>query len=219
MGIDIYLNGYDAYDKRVVREKAAFDRACAERDKLPRGSAEAKRAQEKVEKAADKMWAGNKGYIRSSYNGGGLFRVLEEIYGFDVAAYLFPGEWKGDVRINGEEFTVKVERLRETAVEAMKSGQRELPWTEVFTRVTGERAPDPNVQRTGGELFGDQVFAMVSQLAGALRVEGGPRDERRYLCADHKWYLTEGLQELWDFGMLAKELNDKGEETFAYISY
>ena len=219
MGIDIYLNGCEAWEQRTSREREAFHRACADRDVLPRESAEHTAAQERVEATADAMWAGRTGYLRSSYNGSGLFRVLEEIFGFDVAAYLFPGSWDGDVKVDGEAFVVEVAALEHTAVVALSAGKLELPWLEEFTTVTGERAPDPNETRIKAEAFGDEVFKMVSSM-GFDKVAGGPApDARPKLCAEHRWYLTKGLRNLREFGELARSLSAKGERTFAYISY
>lgn len=218
MGIDIYLNGYEEYEKRTKKERAAFDRAVKKRDRLPRGSAAAKAAQQLVLEAADKMWDGSVGYLRSSYNGSGLFRVLEEIFGFDVAALLFPGEWKGDVKIDGCEFSLKVTNLKRTAALALSRRTLTLPWINEYTEVTGNAAPDPNPQRSGAELFGDSVFEMLSGL-GADKIEGGPSETNPTLQAEHRWYLTEGLNNLSAFGELAERLNREGQETFAYISY
>lgn len=126
MGIDIYLNGYEAWNERSKSEREAFDQAVKLRDSLPQGSPEAEAAQTIVSEAANKMLAGRTGYLRSSYNGSGLFRVLEEIFGFDVAAYLLPGEWEGDVAIDGHEFVVKVENLQKTAVAAMSGTKKPI---------------------------------------------------------------------------------------------
>lgn len=222
MGIDIYLNGYDSYEKRSASQHKAFDKAVTVRDKLPEDSAARAAAQKVVSEAADAMWSAKVGYLRSSYNGSGLFRVLEEIFGFDIAEYFFPGDWdkQGDdgIPINGEEFCRKVEALQKTTVLAMQQHHLDLPWIEQFTQVTGEKAPDPNPAHSRAEEFGDSVFRMVSSL-GMDKVEGGPVEPPRKISQQHFWYLTSGLRNLLDFGLLAKQLNDAGEKTFAYISF
>lgn len=222
MGIDIYLQGYEAHQQRIAEEKKAFDLAVAKRDKLPGDGNDD--AQNEVEVAYDKMYTGKKGYLRSSYNGSGLFRVLEEIFGIDPAGLLFPGDWneQGEqgVEIDGAEFVKRVRSLQETAILAMSKKKMQLPWIEEYTEITGEKAPDPNLARANGEAFGDKVFGLIAGLNEFDKIEGGPtEDARSMLSKDHAWYLTEGLQNLLDFGMLAKEMNDRGEETFAYISY
>jgi len=104
MGIDIYIGGYEGHDARTIKEKAAFGRACANRDKWPQGSRQAKAAQAKVSAAYDKMRSGESGYLRSSYNSGGLFNVLDRIFGTDSAQLFFPGEWEGEMVIDWEAF-------------------------------------------------------------------------------------------------------------------
>lgn len=218
MGIDIYLNGYAGYNRRIKKHKAAFDDAVKLRDSYPRESVENKAAQELVNDAYDKMCSGNVGYLRSSYNGGGLFRVLEELFGFDVGNYLFPGDWGKKIPIDGAEFVAKVEALQKTALAAMAQGRVELPWIDIFTAVTGERAPDPNETRVSAEAFGDSVFKLISGVMGSeemANAEGGPVAARPQLTKDHGWYLTEGLRELHDFGVLAKRY----KKAYAYISY
>lgn len=221
MGIDIYLNGFEEYQSRIAEEKAAFDAAARLRDSFERDSTEHKEAQALVETAADAMWSGAVGYLRSSYNGSGLFRVLEEIYGFDIAEYFFPGDWdaKPEVPIDGIEFVGKVVQLQRTAALALARSRMRLPWIDIYTEVTGEAAPDGNEAHARGEAFGDKVFADFAGL-GFDHVDGGPRDPSPVLLGErHGWYLTEGLKNLLEFGRLARRLNAEGKETFAYISY
>lgn len=221
MGIDIYLNGYEEYGSRIVKEKAAFDAAVKLRDGFPRDSKQHAAAQKKVSAAADEMWSGKVGYLRSSYNGGGLFRVLEEIYGFDIGGYFFPGDWDAEqgVDIIGEEFVARVKALEQTAAIALSRNNLKLPWINEYTEVTGRTAPDVNPIHAQGEAFGDSVFAMISGL-GLHKIKGGPREPSEHLLAErHGWYLTCGLKDLREFGLLAMELNKRGERTFAYISY
>jgi hypothetical protein len=219
MGIDIYLNGYEAFNERVALARAAFEMKVKERDALPSDSPAREKVQDEVEQAYDAMYRGEMGYIRSSYNGSGLFRRLEEIYGFDIAAYLFPGDWKEHVPVNGEEFVRRVETLQQTAILAMERHRRALPWIDLFTETSGERAPDANESRTRGELFGEQVFATLSALDKDLKVEPEPQPAANVLSAHHGWYLTRGLGNLLAFGQLAREMNAAGVKTFAMISY
>jgi hypothetical protein len=220
MGIDIYLNGYEAHKARTKMHKSQFDQAVAKRDALPKSDETGhKAAQEEVDAAYELMYSGRVGYIRSSYNGSGLFRVLETIFGLDVAAYLFPGDWDGDVVIDGREFVLKVETLKQVAITALQSGRLALPWTEIFTEVTGERAPDPNETRVNSEAFGDSVFKLLSATGFGDKLEGGPSAPEATLGPDHLWYLTKGLCGLRDFGELAARLNEQGEKTFAWVSH
>ena len=219
MGIDIYLNGYDSYKERTKDEETAFDNAVKLRDSQPRESVEANAAQELVDAAYDAMHSGSKGYIRSSYNSSGLFPVLQEIFGFDVGAWLFPGNWRKGVPINGAEFVVKVENLEQAAMLALKNGHRELPWICEFSEATGQPAPDPiNDEHIAGEQFGLKVLAMFGEMAPGevLTVEPAPREQSPQFNQAHVWYVTEGLKDLRQFGELAKE---SGEGAFAYISY
>lgn len=221
MGIDIYLNGYEEYASRIVDEKAEFDRLVKLRDALPQGTRR-DAAQKDVEVAADAMWSGRVGYLRSSYNGSGLFRVLEEIFGFDMGTYFFPGDWDADpgVDVNGEEFVSRVKSLERTAALALSRKTLTLPWINEYTEITGEIAPDVNAAHAKAEAFGDSVFALVAQAGfGADSITGGPRETRATFTKDHVWYLTVGLKELREFGELAKKLNAEEKATFAYISY
>jgi hypothetical protein len=222
MGIDIYLNGYEEYNLRTAQEKAKFERAVKARDRQPKDSAAHEACQKEVSRYYDSMHSGRVGYLRSSYNGSGLFRVLEEIFVFDMGEYFFPGDWDQDpgVDVDGEEFIAQVKALERAAALALSRKNLTLPWINEYTEVTGEVAPDTHAAHAGAEAFGDSVFALVSQAGfGADSIVGGPRETVPMFTKDHVWYLTHGLMELREFGMLAKELNAKGEKTFAYISY
>ena len=217
MGIDIYLNGWDAYNERTRDEKTAFDNAVKLRDRWPRGSKEAALVQVKVDEAYEAMGSGSKGYIRSSYNSAGLFPVLQEIFGFDVGAWLFPGEWKENVPVNGAEFLVKVAHLEQAALLALKNNRLSLPWICEFTEASGQPAPDPiNNEHIAGEQFGSMVSAMIRGMLPDGNLEPAPREQSPQFGGEHVWYITEGLKDLREFGELAKEL---GEGAFAYISY
>lgn len=220
MGIDIYLNGYKAYEKRLneLGYQQEFDRAVKVRDSLPKGSKAHEDAQKAVHIAADKMWNGEVGYLRSSYNSSGLFRVLEEIFGFDIGAYFFPKDWDRDQHVNGTEFVRLVTDLQRAAALALGRGNMALPWTNEFTEVTGKRASDANAAHVSAEEFGDSVMRLLSQ-SGLYDIEPKPRANAPTLCADHVWYLTKGLGELRAFGELAARLNQEGKRTYAHISY
>lgn len=224
MGIDIYLNGYDAFEARTREEKAEFERLVAVRDALPKDGPESgaarDAAQTRVSEAYDKMYDGSKGYIRSSYNGGGLFRVLDEVFGFDIGGYLFDGDWDAEpgVPIDGKKFCAKVEALQATAALALSRKELSLPWTGQYSEVTGARAPDgENAARAGGECFGDSIAGLLKE--SGVEFDGGPIDKSAMLCQRHVWYLTEGLSDLRRFGELAKQLGESGEPVYAYISY
>lgn len=220
MGIEIYLNGYDEYNERCAEERAAFNQAVKARDRCQRGNAGATDAQKKVDKAADAMWSGRVGYLWSSYNGSGLFRVLEEIFGFDMASYFFPGDWEEDQDIDGAEFVDKVQALQATATLAMTRGVLSLPWINEYSEVTGQKAPDTHAGRAGGEAFGDLVRNMIAGMVGGEdKLEPTDRPVHATLSQDHAWYLTGGLKDLREFGELAKRLKAEGKRTYAHISY
>lgn len=207
MGIDIYLGGYSAFKKRTRREEAEFKRAVKLRDSFPQGSPDADAAHDRALAAYDKMYSGDKGYIRSSYNSSGLFRVLDEIFGFDTAAYLFPGDWEKGVTINGTEFIAKVEVLQRTVILAMSRNNVILPWINEFTELSGVRAPDNNEGRARSEAFADEMYKTLS----AILPEGEdlsptPTDPESQISANHGWYVTHGLSELHRFGELAERI-------------
>jgi hypothetical protein len=217
MGIDIYLNGYEGHKVRTKALREAFDAAVKDRDGLPDGSPQRVAAQEKVEAAYGEMNSGRMGYLRSSYNSSGLFRVLEEIYGFDMGAYLFPGSWDRNRQINGEKFVAKVALLEKVAQAALQRGRLELPWIEIFSEISKERAPDPHEQHVHAEGYGDLVAGLIGRLGVTNDAE--THKSTPVLMADHVWYLTTGLKELREFGELAVQLNSAGHETFVTISY
>ena len=227
MGIDIYLNGYDAYQERIKDERAAFESAVAKRNAIKlnpetnESKEEYERRQAAIMEASERMWTGGKGYLRSSYNSAGLFRVLEEIFGFDVAAYLFPGDWnvQPGVPIDADEFMQKVHALAATAVTALRSMRVDLPWTDIFTEITQQRAPDNSEQHVQAEAFGDSVMGLVRGVAAFDNVEPKQREQSPRLCQEHAWYLTTGMQNIFDFAKLAKRLQDEGNNVFAYISF
>ena len=64
MGADLYIN--KIYKTNKEKFEADFDKAVEERNSLPKGSEEYKKAQEKVSEAYEKMY--DKGYFRDSYN-------------------------------------------------------------------------------------------------------------------------------------------------------
>jgi hypothetical protein len=228
VGIDIYLNGYAEYEARIAHLKPWWDAAIKARDDAGEKTEWGKEPgplQRRVLEISAQMNAGNVGYLRSSYNSAGLFTVLEEIFGLDVAAYLFPGTWEPpDVVIDGREFVLKVAALEATTLLALERKQLTLPWVGIFTEITGERAPDPNETRVHGEAFGRQVFGMISQLAPDVdKVDPQPRDPFPQLGPQHGpqhgWYLTTGMRQLREFGELAAKLNVEGHATHAHISY
>lgn len=100
MGIDIYLDGAEEYQSRIAEERGRFERAVAYRNSIPSDQPELQeKAQKEVEICWGALYSGKKGYLCSSYNRSGLFRGLEEIFGFDVAAYIFPGDWRNLVPV------------------------------------------------------------------------------------------------------------------------
>lgn len=84
MGADIYLRSVN--DRCKAAWKSAFEAAVKERDRHPRGSAEAGAAQEKVSEAYSGMYA--EGYFRDSYNSYGLFAQTELSWWRDVVPML-----------------------------------------------------------------------------------------------------------------------------------
>lgn len=218
MGIDIYLNGYEAYRDRTCAEKKAFDDAVRIRDSFSQDSKEHKEAQELVEKAAGAMWSPRKGYLRSSYNSAGLFNGLEEILGVDVAALLFPGSWEGNVPIDVAEFRRIVVALVEAAL-TLNAGTP-LPIVAIVESKLGHAIPDPHESRTSGEAFGMMVRGLVSNAGFGDRIEPPDKQpDRTFDPRKHGWYVRQGLLELAAFADCARKLRDKGESVFAYVSY
>jgi hypothetical protein len=216
MGIDIYLGGYDAYRRRCAKERQAFDEAVAIRNAITdRDSAAYKLAQEKVSESADAMWAGAKGYLRSSYNSGGLFNALDRIFGTDSGALFFPGNWDNDeyalTTAQWEEFLVNVRIMRE-AGEMLKHGDPPIRFEEL--------ARTPNKQRAGGEGFGRMVLEMVATALPDADIEAGnPHAAGFYNADDYGWYLTEGLKDLQDFGALGLKISRRNGSAKVHISY
>jgi hypothetical protein len=216
MGIDIYLGGYDAYERRTKQERIAFDLAVKLRNSHPKDSPEANAAQLLVESAANAMWDAGKGYLRSSYNNGGLFNVLDRIFDTDSAALLFPGDWSEDLTIDWEAFLVAVRRMQ-TAGKCLRHGDP-LPVK------LEELSAEPHPQRQHGEAFGKSVMGMISGFAeqqGDVMtvVSGNDHQHGFYNEDDYGWYVTEGLDDLRKFGELGKQLAAKGRKHKVHISY
>lgn len=236
MGLDIYLGGYEAFEKRTAGLRQEFNAAVKERDEInPRinkkKTAKSKAAtqeqkdaaQEKVKEAYDKLFAPENGYLRSSYNSAGLFVVLREIFGFDVAEFLFPGNWDSETfGIDAEEFRENVVRLEQTVITALSEKRVELPWLDVFERLNGKgSAPTKRSQILDGEKVGQLVFDLIKKAnegdKGAFPVdvsgvtlepEQGPLDHtpRTKFTQDHVWYVMDGIIGLHKFADLAVEI-------------
>ena len=71
----------------------------------------------------EKQVDGATGYIRSSYNSHGLFRVLDKIYGIEVAELLFPGDWEQNLNIDFELYLAHLQAL-EAATAELRDGDR-----------------------------------------------------------------------------------------------
>lgn len=212
MGIDIYLGGYDAYQSRSKDAHECFEIAIAERAKHLRGSVEEKAMQRLVDLSSEILGAGRMGYLRSSYNSGGLFNVLDRIFGTDSAALLFPGDWAEDIQPDWEQFLRHVRFMQDAAL-ALRHGD---PLPVAF----GELMTEPSKCRAGGERFGEMVLGMVAEVAGAENVESGnPHAAGFYNSDDYEWYVTEGLDDLHAFAMRGRRMAARGEDTRVHISY
>jgi hypothetical protein len=228
MGIDIYLGGYTGYQSRTTHERAAFDKAVQRRNKCKQGSAAYKKAQVAVEAAADAMWAGKVGYLRSSYNPSGLFNVLDKLFGTDSAALLLPGDWdeqsergkdadgeaEHGIEVKWSEFNAAVAQMRAAAA-CLKHGD---PLPVAFEELQAQ----PSEARMRGEAFGKSVLGMFTQVIEAQggSVETGNHDQHGFYNEDdYGWYVREGLQDLEDFGKLGAELQARGEPCYVYISH
>jgi len=210
MGIDIYLGGYDAYKARTAEAHKQFDMAVKLRDGFPRDSAESKVAQGLVELASNEMWAGKHGYIRSSYNGGGLFNVLDRIFGIESGGLLFPGNWEEDLEIDWDKFLGAVRTLQGIAA-CLKHGDPLPVRLEELETV-------PNETRKHGEAFGKSVLEALSGIG--LDVRSGGEDQPGFFTEDdYGWYITEGLRDLREFGELGKKEQEAGKDTKVHISY
>lgn len=213
MGIDIYLGGYAAYNRRIRKERAAFEAAVKLRDSFPEHSRKAVAAQKLVENAADAMWSGSKGYLRSSYNNAGLFAGLDRLFGIDSAALLFPGDWgKDNLAVDWEQFLTVVCAMEQAAT-ALKHGVR-LP-----VRLMPEGSAPVHEQRRAGEAFGAKVFAAVAEMGFDHVESGNDHQHGFYNVDDYEWYITEGLRDLRDFGELGLRLHQRGHNDKVTISY
>src|ERR1700730_12529267 len=115
MSIEIQLSGCEERFRKACDE---FDHAVSEHFLRSPGELQA---------ITKRYFNGKSGSLRSSYNPRGFFPLLEFIFGFDVAAYLFPGDWKLPILIDGQAFLRKVECLRLTA-RLGELRQAPVPW-------------------------------------------------------------------------------------------
>lgn len=210
MGIDIYLGGYDAYNIRAAKDQAAFELAVKTRDALSKDDAARDAAQYLVNLASDRMWHGRNGYLRSNYNNGGLFNVLDRIFGTDSAELLFPGDWNEDLELDWDKFLGVVAALKAAAV-CLKHGD---PLPIAFDEFKRE----PNPERAGGEALGKQVAGMLTAVVGEV-VAGNDHQHGFFNLDDYGWYVTEGLEELKVFGEVGKREQAEGKDTRVHISY
>ena len=220
MGIDIYLNGYDAYQERSRPAREAFDYAVEVRDAFERESEEHKEAQKEVERTGDEMWSASYGYLRSSYNHLGMFNVLEEIMGADVAGMLFPGDWEEDVPLDMERYKKILFALMEAA-KSLEQGTF-LPILDKFREAYGEPIPDPHPNRVGSEAFGAQVRELLTVLAGKDgKVEPAPQKPKpTFDMETHGRGFSYAMLELAKFGDCARNLKEEtGKDVFVYISF
>jgi len=157
------------------------------------------------------MRGGETGYLHSAYSSDAMFPVLTEVFGFDVAAYLFPGIWESKAEedfhpLDGVELDRKVNFLVETAATALEQEQYTLPWVREFAAVTGAPAPDHDLCQT-------EVKATCEML-GRMMGAGAKTRERAFrmslpLSASLIYYL----RDLLNFANLAKTLNESGKAT------
>ena len=222
MGIDIYLGGYEEFDKRIKRMKEKFHEMVKTRDSTKKGSFQDVKSQKKVDQFYEEIYCGKNGYLRSSYNSEGIFNVYDEIFGFDVATWLFPEPWNVPVEIDPAVFKSRIGILQRVTVRALAEKKLDLPWIEIFTEVSEEHAPLPEEVRAKAEEYGRSVRTVLLQHHGAKAEDLYPhdREESPKLTAAHGQYLLYGMRQLADFGELAEKIVSKtGQKVYAAISY
>lgn len=216
MGIDIYLNVEQQGDERV----RCYDQLGKDRERLGLAAAALARggdvnALNTVFEICHHMSAGETGYLRSAYNSNGMFPILTEVFGFDVAAYLFPEIWGGNTMeafwpLDGGELARKVNFLAQTATMALEQQQYMLPWIREFAAITGEPVPyhDP---------CQEEIEAITGAMArGTERVTKffpEPRERESKMSLPLLNTLVLYLRDLLNFANLAKTLNEAGKAT------
>lgn len=203
MGVDIFLNGEEAFEQRTAKQKEAFDEAVRIKNSFPPGSAEAQEAEKAVEHAYNAMFNAWNGYLRSSYDETGLFRVLDEVFGVDSSELLFPGDWdEAEVPMNVAEFKRIVSALTRAASKLQPGAP--LPVRKALEQELGYPIPEPR----------------RSILEGLWRLFRSFRKSRHFDSARHGAYLTEGLRELTHFAACAENVQrETNHQPFVFISY
>jgi len=216
MGIDIYLN----VEQRSRERVRCYDQLGKDRERLGLAAAALARggdlnALNTVSEICHHMAAGETGYLRSGHNSNGMFPILTEVFGFDVAAYLFPEIWGSSTMedfwpLDGGELARKVNFLAQTATMALEQQQYTLPWIREFAAITGEPVPYD-------DLCQEEIEAITGAMARATeRVtqsfpEPRERESKMSLPLLNTFVLY--LRDLLNFANLAKTLNEAGKAT------
>ena len=174
---------------------------------------------------------GRVGFLRSVYNSRGFFPLLDFIFGFDLARYLFPGDWNKPVPIDPPEFLEEVMALVRTAKIA-EERQTPSPWIAIFEEVTGHPAHDGEPDYVETVELMDSVVARLSKVTESVTASVSktrwnpsyPRSGARIRAeeldfpsygplpagtrAEHIDYWRM-LDDLYDFAKLAVELDAK----------
>jgi len=197
MGIDVYLTGCEHLWRKAENDFfAQLDR------NDPEDSA----------KILRHLNTGRFGRLRSATNSLGFFPILTHIFGFDVAGYLFPGDWGLPVPIDGSGLLSKVQVLKETATLAQKQ-RTPVPWLVLFAELTGEPAPEPHPDYARICLAAEETDALLTEATGK-RTSPPPVPKNTPAELFDFWPM---LDELEDFAKLAAEKNANGEVIFVTI--
>lgn len=222
MGIDIQLSGCE---ERVQKAWNECEQALG---KINRNGPELVDAMATLRK---RIVNGRVGHLRSVYNSRGFFPLLDFIFGFDLAGYLFPGDWDKPVPIDAPEFLEKVMALVRTA-KIGEQWQTPLPWIAIFEGVAGHPAPDGKPACAKTIAFMGSLMARFSNAIGnppylgplPARITAEDFDLPSYgplpACtrAAHIDYWPM-LNDIHEFAKLAVELDARGKATFVTISY
>jgi hypothetical protein len=173
MGFFIHLGDRASFERLTAEARSDFARSLEEAPAFADSIFRRANADRAADDAFLRIYSGANGCL-SSKSQGALFVALEEIFGFDIFEYFFPGDLEKPVLIDGKEFVLKVEALWAAADMAVEANSREgnglpeMPWLELYTKVTGEFAPDVGRLR----LRADESTGIFSDYLRGLDLEG-----------------------------------------------
>jgi len=150
-----------------------------------------------------------------------MFNLFEEVYGVDVAALFFPGDWEQEKLPLDMDNYGHILMVMMHSLETLTPGDS-LPILEAFEKEYGKKIPDPHPDRVQMEAFGSNVRELMEGIMppGSTLDPPARPPEPKFDVAKHGRPIAYALLQLAKFGDCANRIKrETGEDVFVNISF